>query len=143
FEAADDVERRRFAAHGLHMLSGSLQASGELQVAHAAALRQAALLETLPDGSLDGDLAWLRAVNDTLAAVGDLAAQRAVLSRLLRLTGETFDDDANAWSTSLYVQALLDVAELHELAGDEEARTGALATAVDVMASLGDEEATL
>src|SRR5690606_35926912 len=32
FEAADDVEQRRFAAHGLHMLSGSLQASGELQV---------------------------------------------------------------------------------------------------------------
>src|SRR5690606_8562924 len=38
FEESDDVEERRNAAHCLHLLAGASQASGELQVAHAAAL---------------------------------------------------------------------------------------------------------
>lgn len=141
YSESPDVEERRIAAHSLHLLSSRFHATGELQVAHVTARRQAALLDTLPDDRLDGDLAWLRAVNDTLAAVGDLAAQRPVLERLVRLTGATFDDDVNTWSASMYAQALMDVADFHESLGDQEPRADALATAAGVMASLdGFEE---
>lgn len=136
FEESQDVDERRIAAYCLHMLSQALKESGELQVAYVAALRQAALLDTLPDGRLDGDLAWLRAVNDTLAAVGDLDAQRDVLTRLVRLTGETYDDDVNTWSASMYAQALLDMADFYELIGERRSRADALSMAVDALASL-------
>ena len=138
FETSDDVEERRYAAHCLHLLSRAMRESGELQVAYATALRQATVLESLPDESLDGDLAWLRAVNDTLAAVGDLDAQRPVLTRLVSLTGATYDDDVNTWSAGMYAEALLDVADFHAELGQSQLRSEALAMAVDVMASLDD-----
>ena len=136
FETSDDVEERRYAAHCLHLLSEAMRESGELQVAHATALRQAALLESLPDERLDGDLEWLRLVNDTLAAVGDLDAQRSVLTRLSGLTGATYEDDVNAWSASMYAEVLLDVAGFHAELGQSRQRSEALVMAVDVMASL-------
>jgi tetratricopeptide (TPR) repeat protein len=140
FEGSHDVEERRVAVHCLNMLLGVARESGELQVAHRLALRQAALLETVPDARLDGDLLWLRAVNIALADVGDLEAQRPVLTRLMTLTGQSYDEDVNAWTASMYTQTLLDVAEFHELVGDEPARTQVLAVAADVMVSLDGHE---
>ena len=136
FEGSDDVEERRMAVHCLSMVLGAARESGELQVAHRLALRQAALLETLPDANLDGDLLWLRAVNLALSDVGDLDGRRPVLTRLVQLTGESFGADVNVWTASMYVQTLLDVAEFHEQAGDEPARAEVLGVAVDVMASI-------
>jgi tetratricopeptide (TPR) repeat protein len=136
FEGSDDVEERRMAVHCLSMVLGAARESGELQVAHRLALRQAALLETLPDANLDGDLLWLRAVNLALSDVGDLDGRRPVLTRLVQLTGESFGADVNVWTASMYVQTLLDVAEFHEQVGDEPARAEVLGVAVDVMASI-------
>lgn len=136
FADSEDEEERRLAAHGLHILAMSASAAGELQVAHELAVRQAALLESISDGRLDGDLAWLRATNDALASVGDVDARRSVLTRLVRLTGETYDEDVNVWSASLYAQVLLDVAEFHEEAGSQELRSEALDAAVTVVRSL-------
>lgn len=136
FTDSADEEERRLAAHGLHTLVMTASVAGELQVAHGLAVRQAALLESISDGRLDGDLAWLRATNDVLASVGDVDARRSVLTRLVRLTGETYDEDVNIWSASLYAQVLMDVAEFHEEAGSQELRLEALDAAVAVVGSL-------
>lgn len=136
FEDSADEEERRLAAHGLHTLIMTASMAGELQVAHELAVRQAALLESVSDGRLDGDLAWLRAANDVLASVSDVEAQRSVLTRLVRLTGASYDEDVNAWSASLYAQVLMDVAEFHEEAGSQELRSDALNAAVAAVGSL-------
>ncbi|HET8986135.1 MAG TPA: hypothetical protein VFN03_10285, partial [Trueperaceae bacterium] len=140
FEGSSEVDERRMAVHCLSIVLGAARESGELQVAHRLALRQAALLESLPDASLDGDLLWLRAVNIALADVGDLDAQRPVLTRLMTLTGQSYADDVNVWTASMYTQTLLDVAEFHELVGDEHSRAEVLGVAVDVMASIDGHE---
>jgi len=136
FESSDDSEERRMAAQGLYRLSMFTSLRGELQVAHEQARRLAALLDELPDDRLDPNLGWLRSVNDALAFMGDTAAQRPVLSRLLRLTGEAFEDDVNTWSASMYTEALLDVAEYYDRVGKGDLRQEALATAAAAMQSL-------
>jgi len=141
FEQAEEAGRRRFAAYALHCLLGHLHRRGELEVAHQLALRQAALLATLPDDLLDGDLTWLRGANEALAAVGDTLARRPLMLRLVELTGATFDDDVNVWSAAMYAQALMDLAELREEAGESVLQSAALMTAKDVLASVAEEEA--
>ncbi|MFA5550281.1 MAG: AAA family ATPase, partial [Trueperaceae bacterium] len=136
FENSDDSEERRMAAQGLYRLSMFTSLKGELQVAHEQAVRLAALLDELPDDRLDPNLGWLRSVNDALAFMGDTAAQRPVLSRLLRLTGEAYEDDVNTWSASMYTEALLDVAEFYDRVGKSDLRQEALATAAAAMQSL-------
>ena len=143
FERSDDSEERRLAVQGLTELAMILKHSGELQVAHELALRQAALLEQLPDERLDADLVWLRSVNDTLAGVGDTDAQRPVLTRLLRLTGEAYEEDVNTWSASMYAEALMDVAEFYEQAGRTDQYHEALVTAVAAINSLEGLEPTV
>ncbi len=136
FEASGDEEERRLAAHGLHRLSLATSTAGELQVAHALAVRQAALLESISDARQDADLAWLRLTNDVLATATDTEARRSVLTRLVRLTGEAYEDDVNTWSAGLYAQVLMDVAEFHEEAGAQELRSEAISAAVSVVRSL-------
>jgi tetratricopeptide (TPR) repeat protein len=136
FETSDDEEERRLAAHGLHRLTLAASTAGELQVAHGLAVRQAALLEGISDARQDGDLAWLRATNDVLATAADTEARRSVLTRLVRLTGEAYEDDVNTWSAALYAQVLMDVAEFHEEAGAQELRSEAINAAVSVVQSL-------
>ncbi len=136
FETSDDEEERRLAAHGLHRLTLAASTAGELQVAHGLAVRQAALLEGISDARQDGDLAWLRLTNDVLATAADTEARRSVLTRLVRLTGEAYEDDVNTWSAALYAQVLMDVAEFHEEAGAQELRSEAINAAVSVVQSL-------
>lgn len=136
FESSEEREEKRMAAQGLTELTLTMQRRGELQVGHALAVRQAELLAGLPDEELDGDLVWLRVVNDTLVAVGDTDAQRPVLTRLLRLTGDAYEDDENVWSARMYAEALLDVAEFYERVGRTELRHEALASAVTAMENL-------
>ena len=143
FERSDDSEERRMAVQGLTELAMILKHSGELQVAHELALRQVALLEELPDERLDADLVWLRSVSDTLAGVGDTEAQRPVLTRLLRLTGEAYEEDVNTWSASMYAEALMDVAEFYEQSGRTDQYHEALVTAVAAMNSLEGLEPTV
>lgn len=136
FETSADEEERRLAAHGLHRLTLAASTAGELQVAHGLAVRQAALLEGISDARQDGDLAWLRLTNDVLATAADTEARRSVLTRLVRLTGEAYEDDVNTWSAALYAQVLMDVAEFHEEAGAQELRSEAINAAVSVVQSL-------
>jgi len=136
FEGSPEEERRRLAAQGLHVLAQHASGTGELLVAHQLAARQAQLLETISDEHQDGDLAWLRATNDILTTAGDREARRSVLARLVRLTGEAYDDDENAWSASLYAQVLMDVAEFHEAVANQELRAEAINGAVSVINSL-------
>lgn len=141
FERSDDEEQRRLAAQALHELTRYASAAGELEVAHRLAVRQAELLGSISDERLDGDLNWLRGANDILATAGDREARRPVLIRLVRLAGQTYEEgDVNAWSGSLYTQVLLDVAEFHEAAGNQERRADALSTAVAVMHGLEGSE---
>lgn len=140
FETSDDEEERRLAAHGLHQLTLAASRAGELEVAHGLAVRQATLLESISDARQDGDLAWLRATNDVLATAGDTEARRSVLRRLVRLTGEAYEDDVNTWSAGLYAQVLMDVAEFHEEAGAQELRSEAIDAAVSVVQSLDSFE---
>lgn len=140
FEFSDEQKDRRLAAQGLTELTLMMQRRGELQVAHELAVRQVALLEALPDEELDADLVWLRVVNDTLAAVGDTDAQRPVLERLLRMTGDTYDEDQNVWSALMYSEVLLDLAEFYERVGRTDLRHESLAAAVTAMENLGGDE---
>lgn len=140
FEQSDDEEQRRMAAQGLHVLAAHASATGELEVAYQLAARQAALLETITDARLDGDLNWLRGANDTLSSGTDRDARRSVLMRLVRLTGETYEDDINPWSASMYAKVLMDVAEFHEEIGNQELRSEAINGAVAVINSLEEFE---
>lgn len=130
FERSTEVEDERIAAHSLHQLQVAAGNERDLHAAYALAKRQAAVLSRLPDERLDDDLAWLRGANSALAAFGDQGAQRPLLVRLVELTGDTFDDDVNEWSTAMYTEALLDVAEFHQGRGDQQMRGEALAQAV-------------
>ena len=135
FAGSEDPAELRYAAHSLHLLLVAAVDESDLHGAHALAVRQAGLLERLEDGFLDGDLDWLRQANRALAAYGDHEAQRPLLVRLIELSGATYDDDANEWSTAMYIEVLLDLAEFHRARGWRQGREDALAQSLAVLVS--------
>src|SRR5690606_27510780 len=62
--------------------------------------------------------------------------RRPVLTRLMRLTGEAYEQDVNPWTASMYTEALLDVAEFYDRVGQSDMRQEALAAAAAAMDSL-------
>ena len=128
----DRPEDARFAVAALHWLVQDATGAGDVHGAGALARRMAVLLEALGDDQ-DGDLLWLRDAQGALAAVGETDARRPLLARLLRLAGDAYDEGVTAWSVSLYLNALLDVADFYEGVGDGEGANEALNWAMKVL----------
>ena len=129
----DDPEAGRYAAAALHRLVRDARRAGDVHASGALARRLAVVLERQGDDQ-DGDLTWLRTAQAALAEVGDTAARRPLLVRLIRLARDAYDDDVNEWSLALYLHALIDVASFHADRGDEGRATDTLYEAVRALA---------
>lgn len=143
FEEASDVADLRLAAAALDHLMRATTSQGDLLAAAANARRLIGVVERLPDEALDAELAWLTGPGEALEGVGlqqDLGARSRLLQRLLRLTGEAREDDANAWSVRMYVTALLQVVEYHREQGSLGRADEALMEAAAAIAALPAEE---
>lgn len=140
FEQASDEADRRLAAHGLFLLLVDAREQGDVARALDLARRLASVVAAIGDEHLDGDLAWLRAADAAFALAGEADARRPLLQRLLRLTGEAYDDDANPWSARMYLRTLLDVSEFHVAQGATELADEAMGLALQVVTAIDAED---
>jgi len=140
FEQATDEADRRLAAHGLFLLLVDAREQGDVARALDLARRLASVVAALGDEHLDGDLAWLRAADAAFALAGEADARRPLLQRLLRLTGEAYDDDANPWSARMYLRTLLDVSDFYVAQGATDLADEGMGLAMQVVTAIDAED---
>jgi len=140
FEEAADEADRRLAAHGLFLLLVDAREQGDVMRAFDLARRLAAVVASIGDEHLDADLAWLRGPDAAFALAGEVDARRPLLQRLLRLTGESYDDDANPWTARMYVRTLIDVNDFYRDQGATDLADECMGLALRVVTSIEAED---
>ena len=118
FTSAEAGEDRRLAAQGFYLLLTDALRQGDVERALTLAHGLNEVSAGLEDGHLDGDLAWIRAADAAFSLAGELEPRRALLARLLRLTGEAYDDDVNPWTRRMYLDALSTAVEFFAAQGE-------------------------